>query len=143
MIENIKDIIEQLTTKEKEFVNTNAIDTPLKLIPLLLKRVNPQNVQTLASLIKKSVLPSICSKTNDEIDELFTQIEKDVNLLFKKEIQDKIEEFINKRFERDKKVVIERTSDISKLVLLMEEYLNDAISSNGSGSKVVLNIKEE
>ena len=142
MIENIKDIIEQLTTKEKEFVNTNAIDTPLKLIPLLLKRVNPQNVQTLASLIKKSVLPSICSKTNDEIDELFTQIEKDVNLLFKKEIQDKIEEFINKRFERDKKVVIERTSDISKLVLLMEEYLNDAISSNGSGSKVVLNIKE-
>jgi hypothetical protein len=80
MIENIKDIIEQLTTKEKEFVNTNAIDTPLKLIPLLLKRVNPQNVQTLASLIKKSVLPSICSKTNDEIDELFTQIEKVKNL---------------------------------------------------------------
>ena len=67
MIENIKDIIEQLTTKEKEFVNTNNIDTPLKLIPLLLKRVSPQNVQVLASLIKKSVLPSICSKTDNEI----------------------------------------------------------------------------
>ena len=143
MIENIKDIIEQLTTKEKEFVNTNSIDTPLKLIPLLLKRVSPQNVQVLASLIKKSVLPSICSKTDNEIDELFSQIEKEPNILFQKDIQDQIEEFINKRFERDKKVVVERTSDISKLVLLMEEYLNDAISSNGSGSKLVLNIKEK
>ena len=142
MIENIKDIIEQLTTKEKEFVNTNNIDTPLKLIPLLLKRVSPQNVQVLASLIKKSVLPSICSKTDNEIDELFSQIEKEPNILFQKDIQDQIEEFINKRFERDKKVVVERTSDISKLVVLMEEYLNDAISSNGSGSKNVLSIKE-
>ena len=143
MIENIKDIIEQLTTKEKEFVNTNSIDTPLKLIPLLLKRVSPQNVQVSASLIKKSVLPSICSKTDNEIDELFSQIEKEPNILFQKDIQDQIEEFINKRFERDKKVVVERTSDISKLVVLMEEYLNDAISSNGSGSKLVLNIKEK
>lgn len=33
--------------------------------------------------------------------------------------------------------------DISKLVFLMEEYLNEAISSNGSGSKNVLNIKEK
>ena len=143
MIEDIKDIVEQLTTKEKEFVNANSIDTPLKLIPLLLKRVSPQNVQKLASLIKKSVLPSICSETDDEIDEVFSQIEKEPNILFQKEIQDKIEEFIKNRFERDKKVVIERTSDISKLVLLMEEYLNDAISSNGSGSKIVLNIKEK
>jgi diguanylate cyclase len=143
MIEDIKDIIEQLTTKEKEFVNANSIDTPLKLIPLLLKRVSPQNVQKLASLIKRSVLPSICSITDNEIDELFSQIEKEPNILFQKYIQDKIEEFINKRFERDKKVVIERTSDISKLVLLMEEYLNEAITSNGSGSKLVLNIKEK
>lgn len=143
MIENIKDIIEQLTTKEKELVNSNNLDTPLKIIPLLLKRISPQNVKILASLIKQSVMPSICPKTDIEIDQLFTKIEKEPNLLFQEEIQDKIEEFINKRFERDKKIVIERTSDISKLVLLMEEYLNDAIISNGSGSKIVLNIKEK
>ena len=45
--------------------------------------------------------------------------------MFNENIQDKIEDFINKRFERDKKIVIERTSDISRLVLLMEEYLNE------------------
>jgi diguanylate cyclase (GGDEF)-like protein len=143
MLESIKDIREQLTTKEKEIIDSNNLDTPLKIIPLLLKRISPENVHILASLIKQSVIPSICPITDNEIDQLFTRLEKEPNLLFKKEIQDKIEEFINKRFERDKKVVIERTSDISKIVLLMEEYLNDAITSNGSGSKIVLNIKEK
>ena len=143
MNEVFKNIFEQLSPKEKELVNSNNLDSPEKLIPLLIRRVNPQNVQHLALLIKQSLLPSICSKTNDEIDSLFDQINKDSNLLFTKEIQDKIEEFITKRFERDKRVVIERTSDISKLVFLMEEYLNEAISSDGSGSKNVLNIKEK
>lgn len=143
MNEILKKIFEQLSQREKELVNSNNLDSPEKLIPLLLKRVCPENVQHLASVIKQSLLPSICSKTNDEIDSLFNQIDNDSTLLFKKEIQDKIEEFITKRFERDKKVVIERTSDISKLVFLMEEYLNEAISSNGSGSKNVLNIKEK
>ena len=143
MNEIFKNILEQLSEEEKNTVNSNNLDSCEKIIPLLLKRVSPENVQHLASLIKQSLLPSICSKTDSEIDNLFSQIDKNGSLLFQKEIQNKIEEFITKRFERDKKVVIERTSDISKLVLLMEEYLNDAISSNGSGSKNVLNIKEK
>ncbi len=137
-----ENILVYLDEIEKEEVKQNNIDLPEKLIPLLLKRVRPQNVQQLAILIKQSVLPSICPKTDDEIDQLFSKIEKEPDLLFKKEIQERIEDFINKRFERDKRIVIERTSDISKLVLLMEEYLNEAISSNGSGSKNVLSIKE-
>ena len=115
----------------------------MKLIPILLKRVNPRNVQLLATIVKQSLLPSICEKTNEEIDQLFAKIDLNPNLLFDKNIQRKIEEFTAKRFERDKQVVIERASDISKLVLLMEEYLNEAISSNGSGSKNVLNIREK
>jgi diguanylate cyclase (GGDEF)-like protein len=143
MNKEFENILNQLSEEERSEVKLNNIDLPEKLIPLLLKRVHPQNVQQLAVLIKQSVLPSICPKTDDEIDQLFSKIEKEPNLLFMQEIQDKIEDFINKRFERDKRVVIERTSDISKLVLLMEEYLNEAISSNGSSSKNVLNIKEK
>ena len=143
MNKEFENILNQLNEEERSEVKLNNIDLPEKLIPLLLKRVHPQNVQQLAVLIKQSVLPSICPKTDDEIDQLFSKIEKEPNLLFMQEIQDKIEDFINKRFERDKRVVIERTSDISKLVLLMEEYLNEAISSNGSSSKNVLNIKEK
>ena len=142
-MDTFQNILSQLTTQEKSEVVSNNLDCPEKLIPLLLKRVSPKNVQQLANLIKRSVLPSICPETDIEIDNLFSEIEKNNSLLFSKDIQSKIEDFINKRFERDKKVVIERTSDISKLVLLMEEYLNEAISSNGSGSKNVLNIKEK
>lgn len=138
-----ENILSQLSDEEKKEANQNNIDLPEKFIPLLLRRVHPQNVQELAALIKQSVLPSICPKTDDEIDQLFSRVEKNPNLLFDKKVQNRIEDFINKRFERDKKVVIERTSDISKLVLLMEEYLNEAISSNGSGSKNVLDIKEK
>lgn len=135
--------LSKLDEQENEEVLTNNIDSPLKLIPLLLKRVHPKNVHILAAIIKQSLLPSICEKTNEEIDKLFSEIDKNPNLLFDKEIQSKIEEFTTKRFERDKKVVIEKTSDIAKLVLLMEEYINEAISSNGSSSKNVLNIKHK
>ena len=135
--------LSKLDEQENEEVLSNKIDSPLKLIPLLLKRVHPNNVHVLAAIIQQSLLPSICEKTNEEIDKLFTQIDKNPNLLFDKEIQAKIEEFTTKRFERDKKVVIEKTSDIAKLVLLMEEYINEAISSNGSSSKNVLSIKEK
>lgn len=143
MKELFKNILSQLSEKERQIINSANISSVENLIPLLLKRISPNNVEQLASLIKQSLLPSICPKTNEEIDTLFTLISKDSNLLFQKEIQDKIEDFILKRFERDKKVVIERTSDISKLVILMEEYLTEAITSNGSGSKNVLNIREK
>ncbi|MCB9096658.1 MAG: diguanylate cyclase [Arcobacter sp.] len=143
MNEIFKGFLSQLNDEENLKVVSQNINTPEKLIPLLLKRVHPKNVHILASIIKQSLLPSICEETNDEIDKLFTKIEEDANLLFDKNIQEKIKEFITKRFERDKQVVIEKTSDISKLVVLMEEYLNEAISSNGSGTKNVLNIREK
>ncbi|RXJ85319.1 GGDEF domain-containing protein [Arcobacter cloacae] len=143
MNEIFKGFLSQLNDVESLEVVSSNIDTFEKLIPLLLKRVHPNNVHILASILKQSLLPSICEETNEEIDQLFTRIEKDTNLLFDKNIQEKIKEFTTKRFERDKQVVIDRTSDISKLVVLMEEYLNEAISSNGSGTKNVLNIREK
>ena len=143
MNEIFKGFLSQLNDVESLEVVSSNIDTFEKLIPLLLKRVHPNNVHILASILKQSLLPSICEETNEEIYILFTRIEKDANLLFDKNIQEKIKEFTTKRFERDKQVVIDRTSDISKLVVLMEEYLNEAISSNGSGTKNVLNIREK
>lgn len=139
----VKDIIENLSQKERSEVKSNNIDSIQKLIPLLLKRVTAENVEPLASLLRKSVLPSICLDVDDKIEHLFIKIEANPQLLFKEEVQGKIEDFILKRFEADKKLVIEQTSDISKFVTLMGQYLNDAISSSGNGSKNVLSIKEK
>jgi diguanylate cyclase (GGDEF)-like protein len=143
MNEEFKEIISQLTNSERNQVEKNKINELSKLIPLLLKRVNSQNVNTLVELLKQSVLPSICSESDDDIETLFNKIEDDNTLLFNIKVQEKIAEFIERRFERDKQVVIQKTSDISKFVSLMGEYLNEAISSSGSGSRNVLNIKEK
>jgi diguanylate cyclase len=143
MSKEIEDIFSELTILEKNEVTKGNIKTAVEIIPLLLKRVSKDNVEELAAILKQSVLPSICSQTDDEIEQVFESINEDTNLLFDKEIQEKILRFIEQRFERDKQVVIQRTSDISKFVTLMGQYLNDAISSSGSGSKNVLSIKEK
>ncbi len=142
MQNEFENVINQLSETEKNNVH-NDLASKEGLISLLLKRISPENVQELASLLEQSILPSICSDTDEEIERLFMRINANVNLLFQKEIQIKIEDFISKRVERDKKVVIQKTSDISKFVTLMGQYLNDAITSNGSGSQNVLSIKEK
>ena len=59
MNRELENILVHLSVQEKNEVKSNNIDLPEKLIPLLLKRVHPQNVKQLADLIKQSVLPSI------------------------------------------------------------------------------------
>ncbi len=143
MSKEFQEVFSKLTESEKKEVTKSKIESLIELVPILLERVCEKNVNELATLLKQSVLPSICSQTDDEIEQLFENIDKDKNLLFDKEVQEKIQRFIEQRFERDKQVVIQRTSDISKFVSLMGQYLNDAITSSGSGSKNVLNIKEK
>lgn len=139
----IQSIINKLSPEEKSEVKLNNIQTIDQFIPLLLKRVNVNNVKAIVSLLKESVLPSISLEIDDEIEHLFIKLEAQPSLLFEKEVQVKIKDFIAKRVESDKKLVVEKTSDISKVISLMGQYLNDAISSSGNGSKNVVSIKEK
>ncbi|MBF7070899.1 GGDEF domain-containing protein [Aliarcobacter butzleri] len=109
--------LNEVEVKEIEEKEVNSLE---KLIIVLLKRVHPQNVEMLASILKQALIPSICVEIDDEIEKLFVEIEKNPNLLFNKAIQIHIE----------------------KLILKREEYFNEAISSNGSGTKNILNIRE-
>ena len=52
-----------------------------------------------------------------------------------------MQKFITKRFEADKKVVKQKTSEIAKLLTLMGQYFSDAIKSHGDGSKEVVKYK--
>lgn len=139
----MKQFFENLCDFEKVEVEKNKITSSDGLISILLKRVPKQNVKVLVNILKQSLLPSISQDENKELEDLFINIDKNENLIFDKAVQTKIEQFIAIRFEKDKKVIIEKTSDISKLVLIMEEFINDAISSSGNGSRNVLNIKEK
>lgn len=133
----------ELNETEVQEIIERKIDTYKGLISILLKRVHPQNVGTLASILKQAILSSISVKINDEIEKLFIEIRKNPSLLFKKEIQIHIEGLIQKRLKIDKKLISQRTSDISKLILEMEEYFNEAISNSGSGIKNVIDIKDK
>ena len=53
MNKDFENILNKLSEQEKNEVKLNNLDLPEKLIPLLLKRVHPQNVQQLAVLIKE------------------------------------------------------------------------------------------
>lgn len=136
-------VLKELYNSEQIKVKNQKIVTLENLVPILLERIHPENVQELIAILKQSVLPSICSDVDDELEKLFERIEKKPKLIFDKKIQKDIEDFISKRFEKDKQIVIERTSDITKFVILMEQLLNEAITSNGSSSKTVLNIREK
>ncbi len=138
------EIVEKLTLREKDLVKKDNIENKEGLVPLLLERIPSENLDELIEILKQAILPSVYSQTSDEeVNTLFDKIENDKELVFKKEIQEKIEKLIERRFEKDKQTIIQRTSDISKFVLVMEQFLNEAISSSGNSSANVLNIKEK
>lgn len=139
----MKNFLSQLNDVEYSEVVSNNIDTLEKLIQLLLKRVHPQNIEIVVDILKQSISPSISQSSDKNVDEIFGELKSNPRLIFDKNIQLKIEKLIVQRLEKDKQLVIKRTEDISKLVLLMEEYFNEAISSSGNGSKQVLTIKEK
>lgn len=139
----MKNFLSQLNEIEYNEVVSNNIDTLEKLIELLLKRVHPKNIENIVDILKQSITQSINQINDDSVNTLFNELKSDPKLIFEKAVQNKIEKLILKRFEKDKQTVIKKTEDISKIVLILEEYFNDAILSSGNGSKKVLNIKEK
>lgn len=119
------------------------IDTPEKLIPLLLKRVPIKNIDILIDILRQSIIPSISLDSISGAQITFDELKKDPKLIFDKNMQVRIEKLVLERFEKDKYLVLKKTEDISKIVVLMEDYFNEAISSSGNGTKKVLNIREK
>lgn len=143
MTREFENILNQLDEKERKQALATNIDSIEKLIPLLLRRTSTTNVNQVINLLKKSITPSICCEIDYHLENLFTQIEQNPPLLFKSDVQEQIMVFITKRFERDKKIISQKTSDISKIVMMMGEYINETIEKNGIESENILKIKEK
>ncbi len=141
--EQFKELVSKLSTNEQMEIKSKNISTFEDMIPILLKRVSKNRVNTLAELFQKSVTPSISIDLDEDLQKFSIKIGNSPALLFEKDIQKEMQKFITKRFEADKQVVKQKTSDIAKLLTLMEQYFNDAIHSSGIGSKEVSNIKSQ
>ncbi len=138
-----KQLVSKLSKNEQIEIESKGIETFEDMIPILLNRVSKDNVNTLAKLFQEAVTPSISIDVDENLQKFSIKIGNSPALLFEEDIQKEMQEFITKRFEADKKVVKQKTSDIAKLLTLMGQYFNDAIHSSGKGSKEVSNIKSQ
>ncbi len=138
-----KKLISQLSREEQHEIKEKQITTMDDMVPILLNRVATKNVKTLAGLLKDSITPSINVTIDDKLAKFTIKIDNSPELIFEEDIQKEMQNFINKRFEADRKVVKQKTADIARLVTLMGQYLNDAISSSSEGTANVTSIKDE
>ncbi len=72
----MKNFLSQLNDIEYNEAISNQLDTPEKLIQLLLKRVHPKNVEVIIDILKQAIIPSISSDLNNIADVLFEQLKK-------------------------------------------------------------------
>lgn len=140
--EQFKKLVHHLDKSEQQIIKEQNITTMEDMIPILLNRVATKNLNSLASLFQRSITPSISIDLDENLAKFSIKIGNSPSLMFEEDIQKEMQDFITKRFEADTKVVKQKTEDIAKLVTLMGQYLNDAITSNGDGSKNVKSIKD-
>ena len=138
-----KELINKLTKSEQIEIKSKGIETFEDMIPILLNRISKDQVTSLAKLFQEAVTPSISINVDEKLQKFSIKIGNSPALLFEEDIQKEMQEFITKRFEADKQIVKQKTSDIAKLLTLMGQYFNDAIHSSGKGSKEVSDIKTQ
>ncbi|RXJ69316.1 GGDEF domain-containing protein [Halarcobacter ebronensis] len=141
--ELFKELVEKLSKNEQLNIDEKEINSFEDIIPILLNRVSKDNINTLAELFQQSIKPSISIDIDEDLKKFSVKIGNSPALIFEDDIQKEMQEFITKRFEADKKVVKQKTSEIAKLLTLMGQYFNDAIKSSGDGSKGVSDIKTQ
>ncbi len=141
--EQFKQLVEKLSQKEQLEIESKNITTMDEMIPILLNRIATDNVDNLAQLFQESVTPSISIAIDEDLEKFSVKIGNSPALLFEDDIQKEMQEFINKRFEADRQVVKQKTSDVAKLLTLMGQCISDAIHSSGEGSQNVSDIKSQ
>ncbi len=141
--EKFKELVKKLSLSEQKIVADKKIESVDDLVSLLLSRVASKNLDSLASLFKSSITPSINLQLDENLAKFSIKIGDSPSLMFEEDIQKEMQSYITKRFEADKNVVKQKTEDIARLVTLMGKYLNDAISSSSKGSDNVSEIKDE
>lgn len=141
--EQFKNLVAKLSKNQQIDIETKNIFNVEGLIDYLLSKVAIKNLDNLAELINSSITPSISLELDENLARFSIKIGNSPSLIFEEDIQKEIENFINKRFESDKNIVAQKTSDIAKLITLMGRYLNDAIHSSDNSGETVRVIKTE
>lgn len=141
--ELFKELVSKLNVEEQAEIKKNDVKTFEELVALLLRRVHPKNLSSLASIVSQALAPSININIDEQLTNFSIKIGNSPELIFEEDIQKEMKKLLEKRFNSDQNLLKEKTNDIAKLVTIMGNYLKDALSSNKSSSDNLTNIKDE
>lgn len=137
------DTVSKLSKNEQLFIKENDLTTFEDIIPLLLKRVNKDGIESMANIIKDSLQPSITINLNEDLHAFSVKIGDSPELLFESDIQEEIKKFIEQRINLDKNELDQKAKEIAKVMTYITKYLAEAIDSNSHGSSHISDIAKD
>ncbi len=137
----LKELIPKLNKHEQDELKENTQIDLQKILDILFKRVNINNLRSLNILFSKALTPSIDVGFNPEIEKISKELNIRPELLFNIAMQEKMSNCINSRFINDKKIINKISSNISDLLSLVEQRFENTLKNTGDGSIAISNIK--
>jgi diguanylate cyclase (GGDEF)-like protein len=134
-------IIDKLTLQEQLQVQTEGIDNFSKLSLFLLQRAD--NLKGFAFVLNEILAPSIQYDIESDIDKFSVQIAKEPKKLLERNTISQVREITKKRIQNDRKVLRDKTEDVTKLTTLMGKYFDKTLLESGNSSQEIATIKGE
>lgn len=101
------------------------------------------SLEDLVQVITEALFPSVALYLNNDLDNFVFKLQDNPNLIFEKQILDTYSKFNDTRFEKDSYVLGEKTADIAKLIIFINDLLNNAITSGSKSDEILSSIKEK
>ncbi len=137
------DVVKMLTSDEQTYVQENDITDFEGLITLLLQRIQKENIENMASILQKSIKPSISLTLNEDLNQFSVKIGNSPELIFESDIQHEIEKFIDERIKLDQDKLEKKAKEITLLMTYMTKFLGETIDVNSKGSDHISQIAKE
>ena len=141
--DDFKNILHLLSDEERSLIDKKDINTFDELTPILLNRMNTNDIKKISKLLLKSLKPSISSNLDSEITKVKTQIDNSPKLIIQKDIQMSIQKLIEQRITYDQKLLENSTTDTIKLINNINNHLGDAININQDGHSSINELSKE
>ncbi|MBD3841925.1 MAG: diguanylate cyclase [Campylobacterales bacterium] len=93
--------------------------------------------------LHEALKPSVSLWLDSDLDNFIFYLLDNPDLLMEQSSLDRIDYFIQKRFNTDASIVSEKTADITKLVLVINDILSSAVQTSSEGKNCVKQIKEK
>jgi diguanylate cyclase (GGDEF)-like protein len=100
-------------------------------------------LEYLIQVVTEALFPSVALYLNNDLDDFVFKLQDNPSLIFEKQILDTYDKFTDNRFEKDRNVLQEKTTDIAKLVIFINDLLNNAIVTGSKSDEILSGIKEK